>query len=197
MQQAPQPSRAQIPTWAQRPAAVLLALACGACQGLREFPLASMPDCVDANSHSSRRRGNLADAGMAPRMRHPRDLSFELLARFVEAEDESELDARAFQVEVRVRNGSSRALTLLAAGWWLVDDAGARYRENGLVRWDEEKEEWLASSGQIDAGNAGIFVARFSVGRSFSLAHLLRVTLHWSYAHERKTYAVATGFRSR
>lgn len=175
-------------------AATLVALvSIGACQSGREIPLETLRDLADRQDAQAQ---SLADIGQAPLKRHPAGIDFLAQARFVES-SEDELARRAFHVEIRVRNDDASTLRLDGRTWWLRDDAGERFSCRGLLRWNPQDEVWEATDGTVPARSTEVVVAEFPVPMRYVFEHMMRVTLHWQYAHASKVHRVATGFRSR
>ncbi|HMQ22564.1 MAG TPA: hypothetical protein PKE00_08760 [Planctomycetota bacterium] len=171
--------------------AIWIALGLGACSTLREHALDTLRDL---EGKEGARQQSLAEVGQARLKRHPRELDFAWTARFVE---DDEAPRRAYQVELHARNDGTSPCVLAFERWTLRDDTGTTFRCRAMQRWDEDSETWQPFDGVLQPAMQAIVSTEFRVQASHDHAHVMRVTLHWSYDFAGQRQLVATSFKSR
>ncbi|MCA8972333.1 MAG: hypothetical protein KDC95_21275 [Planctomycetes bacterium] len=174
-------------------AVVLVPWLLTACSMAREYPLATLRDLEDRMDPKYR---SLAEAGEARAKRHPKEIRIALTGRFVETDDDAGL-RRAYQIELHASDESAATLRFDASNWTLRDDTGSTFRCRGMQRWNDADEVWEPTDGTVAAGSSAVLATEYSVPPRHDFAHVVRVTLHWSYDFDGRRHLVATSFATR
>ncbi|MCB9919907.1 MAG: hypothetical protein H6832_16005 [Planctomycetes bacterium] len=164
-----------------------------ACSMAKEYPLATLRDLEDRRDPKHR---SLAEAGEARTKRHPKEIRIALTGRFVETDDDAGM-RRAYQIELHATDESTTPVRFDAANWQLRDDTGATFLCRGMQRWNEDDEAWEPTDGTVPAGSSAVLATEYAVPPRHDFAHVVRVTLHWSYDFGDRRHLVATSFATR